>query len=110
MRQIYVAGSYSAPTEEGTRSNIRTALGHAHALTAKGWNCIVPHVMGCHTSTWETAMVRCRDLIRALDPKTDALVALPGLPLSRGAREEVALAESLGVPVLTIFEAMRRTA
>lgn len=66
MRQAYVAGSYSSPTEEGTRF---------------------------------------RNIIRGLNPKTDALVALPGWQSSRGAREEVALAQ--GVPVLTVRETMR---
>lgn len=106
MRQAYVAGPYTSVTEDGTRSNIRAALGHAHALTAAGWHCIVPHVMGSHAATWDDAMERCRVLIATLDPKTDALVVLPTWAQSKGACEEVQLAHALGVPVLTVVEAL----
>jgi hypothetical protein len=107
MKQAYVAGSCSHPTEEGTLSHIRAALGHAHALTAAGWHCIVPHVMGSHRASWDEAMDRCRSLVRSLDPRTDALVTLPGWQNSKGAREEVALARAIGLPVLTVLEAIR---
>lgn len=106
MRQAYVAGSYSHPTEDGIRANIRAALGHAHALTAAGWMPVVPHTMGLHTATWAEAMERCRSLIRSLDPRRDVLVTLPGWMNSKGAREEVALAKAIGLPVLTVYEAI----
>lgn len=106
MRQCYVAGPYTHPTDEGTRAHIRSALGYAHALVASGWHPIVPHAMGPHRLSWEEAMLRCRMLIRGLDPKRDVLVTLPGWTESRGAREEVALAVSLEIPVLTVLKAM----
>lgn len=106
MRQAYVAGPYTSATLDGTRSHIRAALGHAHALVAAGYMPIVPHTMGLHTASWEEAMCRCRSIIRSLDPKADALVALPGWMNSKGAQEEVALAKAIGLPVLTIYEAM----
>ena len=107
MRQCYVAGSYSSPTEDGTRAHIRAALFCAYALTTSGWHPIVPHVMGLHEASWGTAMVRCRDLIRGLDPQRDVLVTMPGWQASRGAVEEVELARSLGVRVMTFFEAIQ---
>ena len=110
MRQCYVAGSYSSPTEDGTRAHIRAALFCAYALTTSGWHPIVPHVMGSHEASWGTAMVRCREIILGLDPKRDALVVLPGWPNSRGAREEVQLATLHGVRVLTVYEAMEQAA
>jgi hypothetical protein len=106
FKQAYICGSYSHPTEDGTRSHIRAALGYAHALASVGYFPIVPHTMGLHTASWDEAMDRCRSIIRSLDPKRDALVALPGWPNSRGAREEVALAKAVGLRVLTVFEAM----
>ncbi len=107
MRQAYLAGPYTSATEEGIRAHIRSALGYAHALTQVGWHVIVPHTMGPHDATWDEAMERCVALIRRLDPKTDVLlVTLPGWQGSRGAREEVALARAIGLPVLTTCEAM----
>lgn len=106
MRQAYLAGPYTHPTDEGARAHIRSALGYAHALVAAGWFPIVPHCMGPHRTTWEDAMARCRYLIRGLDPKRDVLVALPGWMDSRGAREEVSLAVALQIPVLTVLQAM----
>jgi hypothetical protein len=106
MRQCYLAGKYTHPTDEGTRAHIRSALGYAHALAAAGWHPIVPHTMGPHRTSWDEAMFRCRELIRGLDPKIDVLVALPGWTESRGAREEVALAVMKDIPVLTILQAM----
>lgn len=106
MRQCYVAGPYTHPTDEGTRAHIRSALGYAHALTQAGWLPIVPHTMGPHRITWDEAMARCRYLIKSLDPKRDVLVTLPGWTESRGAREEVSLATARDIPVLTVLQAM----
>ena len=86
MRQCYIAGPYTSPTEPGTLANIKTALTHARLLALAGWFPIVPHVMGSHRANWEEAMERCRSLIRDLDPATDALVVLPNWMDSRGAR------------------------
>jgi hypothetical protein len=105
MRQCYICGPYTASTPEANLKNIGQALSHALALTRLGWNCIVPHAMGSHHATWDAAMARCRDLIRGLDPKTDALVLLPNWRTSQGAQEEVELARSLGIPVLDFYEA-----
>lgn len=103
MRQAYIAGPYTSPTEPGTLTNITAALDCAQILIRAKWFPIVPHVMGSHRLDWETALVRCRDLIRGLDPKTDALVVLPNWEKSRGAREEVDLAKSLGLRVLQVI-------
>jgi len=107
IRQAYVCGSYSAPSESITLAHVRAALGHAHTLASVGWSPIVPHVMGSHRATWDEAMVRCRDLIRGLDPACDVLVTLPGWECSRGAQEDVELAREIGIRVVTMREALR---
>lgn len=106
MRQIYVCGPYTHPTDEGTRAHIRSALSFAHALVQAGWLPIVPHTMGPHRMTWEEAMCRCRYLIQGLDIHRDALVTLPGWTESRGSREEVLLAESRGLRILNVKQAL----
>jgi hypothetical protein len=106
MRQAYICGPYTSSTEDGTRANIRAALGYSHALVASGWFPICPHASGFHHATWDEAMERCRSIIRGLDPNRDALVTLPGWLHSKGSKEEVQLAEQLGIPVLSVDEAM----
>lgn len=106
IRQVYVAGKYTAETRTQEVQNISRALAAGCSLAAAGWHPIVPHVSGSHRVDWETAMSRYFLTIRGMDPKQDALVLLPGWEDSRGARAEVALAEELGLPVLTVAKAL----
>lgn len=104
-RQAYICGPYSNEDPAKVRANVLEAL-HAGILATKaGWHPIVPHAMGPHIGMdWETAMIRCRDLIRQLDPARDILVAMPWWAESRGAREEVALALELRIPVVHLAD------
>ena len=103
MRQAYVAGSYSHETKDGILANIRAAIDGAAKVHEAGYAPIIPHTMFHHRDTdWETAMVRCRDLIRSLDPKRDVVVLLPGWQHSRGAMEEFLIALFLGIKVLDL--------
>jgi len=51
-------------------------------------------------------MVGCRATIRGMDPAHDMLVLIPGWEESRGACEERELALELGLPVLTLDQAL----
>ena len=106
IRQAYVAGRYTAPTRTQEVQNISAALMAACALAKKGLRPIVPHTSGNHRNTWDHAMVGCRATIRGMDPAHDMLVLIPGWEESRGACEERELALELGLPVLTLDQAL----
>lgn len=104
-RQAFISGAYTDPDHPRVLRNIAAALEAGRSAAAMGWAPIVPHAMFNHRETdWETAMTRCRALIRGLEPGRDILVALPAWAESRGAREEVALALSLGVEVVQLYD------
>lgn len=107
IRQAYVASAYSHPKPQGVRTNIRIALDAAAKLVEREYHVIVPHVMGTHRASWENAMDRCRDTILAMDPRRDILVLLPGWEKSEGAVAEKLLATRLGIPVMTLSEALQ---
>jgi hypothetical protein len=100
MNQAYIAGRYTGTPEE-VQQHILLALKGAARASGHGYLPIIPHTMGPHRGqTWDGAMDRCRELIRGLDPARDIVVALPNWMDSRGAREEVLLAEFLGIRVV----------
>ena len=102
--QGYICGKYSG-TPEQIHGHILAAVEAAPRVLAAGFAPIIPHTMFDHRRTdWETAMIRCRDLIRGLDPARDILVALPNWTESRGAREEVGLALELRIPVVHLAD------
>lgn len=99
--QIYLAGSYTNPEQKGIAANVRKALSAAKQIMDRYQVLpIVPHAMFLHHSTtWEEAMERCRDIISKLDPSHDVIIMLPGWHASKGATEERDLAISLGLKV-----------
>jgi len=99
IRQVYVAGSYSADTRTRELQNVMAALVAACTLTKRGYHCIVPHVSGSHRVDWETAMDRCRAILQSMDPSQDCLVLLPGWEQSKGSREEAETAMAIGMQV-----------
>jgi len=104
MRQVYVAGSYSADTRTRELQNVTKALVAAIDLTRRGYHCIVPHVAGSHRVAWDQAMIRCRAILGTMDPNQDCLALLPGWEGSRGAVEERSLAEAMGMPVYDLAD------
>lgn len=101
---VYVAGPYSAPTEEGRIANTEAAMRAGYEVLRRGHAPIIPHLShffdlwheqvfghreeGEFYMQWDFAMLR----------KCDALLFLGPSP---GANREVALANELGIPVLT---------
>lgn len=106
IRQAYIAASYTAPTRTQTLHNITAALVAGIVLAKAGIHPICPHAMGSHRSDWEPAMVKCRAIIRELNPEYDCLVMLEGWEKSQGASEERELALSLGIPVMNLAEVL----
>lgn len=102
MNHAYIAGPYTHESHTQILENVDAALDAGIAAAARGYAPIVPHTAGSHRVTWDVAMVRCRDLIRGMDPTRDILVALPNWAESRGAREEVGLAMELGIRVVQL--------
>jgi len=107
--QVYVAGSYSADRQIDIQGNVLRALQVAQQLIGLYRVLpIVPHSMGLHHGTsWDSAMIRCREIIHSLAPGRDVVVMLPGWQASRGATEERELALSLGIRVYELAEVVR---
>jgi hypothetical protein len=92
--KVYVAGPY---TQGDVAVNVRAAILAADRLMGLGFAPFVPHL----THFWHLVAPRpyedWLDLDNQFLPHCDALLRLPGV--SAGAEREVALAESLGIPV-----------
>jgi hypothetical protein len=92
--KIYVAGPYSNGDKE---ANTHEAIRVANELADHGFAPYVPHF----THYWDIRHERPYKFWLELDnqflPCCDALLRIPGL--SSGADKEVALAQSLGMPV-----------
>lgn len=95
MREkVYIAGPY---TNGDVAVNVRAAIAAANDLADLGFAPFVPHF----THFWHMLFPRPYEFWLELDnqflPHCDAILRLPGK--SNGADKEVALAESLGIPV-----------
>jgi hypothetical protein len=102
MMHVYVAGAYTAPTQQQIEENVTRAIDAGNALIDAGLFPYVPHLSHFqharkpqHYEVWMTldfAWVR----------RCHALLRLPGA--SSGADREVALARELGLPVFHSVE------
>ena len=108
MKQAYICGGYTAPTDAARRANIRKALEAGLIMLDQGYFPLVPHASMNHETDWETAMQRCEATIRSLDPRTDCLITLDGWQQSAGCKREVALAVSIGLAVRTLGPITRK--
>jgi len=94
MKRIYIAGPY---TQGDPEENTRKAIAAADIVAAAGFAPFVPHL----SHLWEQISPKPYqfwiDLDNAFLPICEALLRIPGP--SNGADAEVALAESLGIPV-----------
>ena len=109
--QIYVAGPYTADTDEGILENIAKAEEIGQALLVKGYLPIIPHKI---TSFWDrkgptkgwdhqTWIDRwCRPLL----DRCDAVFMVPGWETSPGATIEYHHATEKGKPVYFSLEAL----
>ena len=98
-RYVYIAGPYS---KGDTMHNIRQAIVAASMVRAAGHWPYVPHLSGL----WDLVVPLPYEEWLALDSAwlrwCDVVVVLPGE--SGGVRREIALASSLGIPVVMLAE------
>lgn len=98
MKVVYVAGPYRASTEYEVLLNIQAAERLALQVWQAGAACICPHKNtaffggAADDNVWLTGDL---EIIR----RCDALVCTSNWQSSIGAKGEVALAHSLGIPV-----------
>ena len=102
---VYIAGPYSAPTEEGVEANIAVARAAAVAVKLAGFSYFCPHLNsarferdcpGVPHADWLT-----QDLL--ILPACHALLLLPESELSVGALMEWRKAVDLNIPVFGSF-------
>ena len=109
---IYVAGKFSAPTQEGIDANVVVANRVGKDILAAKHTPVVPHNL---SYGWEQddrfhhdpADVKTSDFLRMdfdLIWMSDALFMLPGWEDSPGARAEHKLALVIGLPIYTSME------
>jgi hypothetical protein len=99
MQVIYVAGPYSAPTEDGVEANIDRAREAGRRLLDLGYAVIIPHTMTGHMEGPHDLFLQADlEIIRRLQPG-DGLYMLRGWQYSRGARREWRLAHEIGLRI-----------
>lgn len=102
-KRVYIAGPYSSGD---VAVNVRQAIDAADQLILGGFVPFVPHL----THFWHLIYAHdigvWHDYDREWLPMCDAVLRLPGE--SVGACTEVALAESLGIPVFYTIEEVQK--
>ena len=102
--RIYVAGPYS---KGDVAVNVRTAIEAANRLADAGHVPFLPHLAHFWHLVCPRPYEEWMELDAAWIPFCEAIVRLPGI--SSGADQEVQLAIRLGLPVLTLEEALHGT-
>ena len=98
MRVVYVAGAFRANTQWGIMLNVRKAEDVSLELWKRGCAVICPHTMTqhfqdeCPDKVW---LEGCIELLK----RCDAIFMVDGWTTSRGSREELKIAEQLGMPI-----------
>jgi hypothetical protein len=103
MMVVYVAGKFRGPDHWAIAENIRAAERVALEVWRLGFACICPHTNTAHFQGAAPDAVWLEGDLEMLR-RCDAVVVVPGWEESEGARSEVALARSRGMPVLTLDE------
>jgi hypothetical protein len=98
---VFVAGPYSAPTEDGVERNIENAIDVGLALFKRGYYPIIPHVLVREYYDPEDqnglfGYESLMDYTFSLVQKCDALLMIGPSP---GADREREFAEGLGIPI-----------
>lgn len=109
MKLIYVAGPFRAANTWEIEQNIRRAETLALEAWAVGVAVICPHT---NTRFYQGVLPDAVWLAGDLEiiRRCDAILVTPDWSMSPGARAEVHLAESLGMPVLSSIQELRQWA
>lgn len=92
---IYCAGPFTATETHTKDQNILRAIAQGKAVRALGLVPLVPHVAILGACTWQEGMDECLELLQ----RADGMLMLEDWRLSKGAPQERAMAEALGLPV-----------
>jgi len=98
MQLIYVAGRFRSDTHYQIHLNIIHAEARALDLWKQGWAVICPHLNTqnfqgeCADDVWLNG---CLEIVK----RCDAIYMLKGWELSEGSKEELKLAQELGLEV-----------
>lgn len=100
---IYISGPYRAPDKFGISQNISKARRVAMRLWREGWAVICPHM----NTAWfddiipdDQFIAGDMELIKRLDPESDAVYMLVNWHESKGAQAEHKLALDMGLNVI----------
>lgn len=103
---IYCAGPYTATATHSQAQNIIRAKAQGARVRELGLVPFVPHVAILDGCTWQDGQDECLEHVQ----RADGLLLLEDWALSRGALQERALAEALGLPVFDGLAALEAQA
>lgn len=108
MKLIYIAGAFSADTDDGRAANIAAAKNAGAEVMKLGAGILVPHLALCPyygQIPESAAMEICREYVR----RCDAVYIFDErhYASSRGTHEEAMLAHSLRIPVFVSFARLK---
>jgi hypothetical protein len=102
---VYIAGPYTAPTDEGIRENIESAWEVGYSVASLEAMPVVPHMNTAHMDDLhdqEWWLAATMELLM----RCDAIYMMDNWRESRGATAERARAEQLGIPVFESFDTL----
>ena len=99
MKQIYIAGSFRGKHSWEIHQNVLEAEAKGAELIGQGYAPIIPHkitenMQGLYPD--ETFLEVCMEWLK----RSDSIYMLPGWLFSEGSREELKLAQELGLEVI----------
>ncbi len=98
MRLVYIAGPFRGPNAWVVAQHVRVAEEYGMLVAECGCMPVIPHANTAHfdgTMTDEFWLAGTIALLR----KCDAILMIPGWQNSTGAREEMRVADEIGLPI-----------
>jgi hypothetical protein len=106
MKLVYIAGPYTAPTEEGIKENVIRAKNLSKQIWEKGYNVICPHLnyQFLEGEPYDEIMGGCLSLM----VKSDIVYMTDGWCASHGANIERLVAINKNIPVVNNLTELAR--